>query len=343
MKQVKLGNSGLTVTEIGFGGIPLTRLEVEEGAELVRQAFDLGFRFFDTAHLYGDSEVKMGLGLAGVREQVVLATKTRSRDGDSAARHLEQSLKDLRTDWIDLYQLHNLSEAGGLEAALAPDGALPVLEKARAQGVVRALGFSSHNPDQAVHAIHSGLFATVQFAFNFVEHDTYQRVFAAARQRGMGLIGMKPLGGGLLQRADLCFGFLQGFPEVVPVPGIQSLAEAQEILALYQDRRPLSPQDHKDIQKIRDELGERFCHRCEYCLPCEQGVAIPHVMLFQTQQRRFSPEMIKNISARAMATVENCIQCGQCEERCPYELPIPQMLRELYQDYEEFLARHGLG
>ncbi|RJX28394.1 MAG: aldo/keto reductase [Desulfarculus sp.] len=343
MQQRRLGNTGLTVTEVGFGGIPLTRLGLEEGAELVRQAVGLGFRYFDTANLYGDSEVKMGLGLMGLREQVALATKTRARDGDTAARHLEKSLQDLRTDWIDLYQLHNLSEAGGLERVLAPDGAWPMLERAREQGMIRALGFSSHNPDQARAAINSGLFASVQFAFNFVEHDSYQRVFSAGLARGMGLIAMKPLGGGLLQRADLCFRFLQAHPEVVPIPGIQSLAEAQEIRDLYENRRPLSQQDQQDMRAIRAELGERFCHRCEYCLPCEQGVAIPNVMLFQTQQRRFSPEMIKNISSRAMATVENCIECGQCAERCPYDLPIPQMMRELYQQYEQFLAQHGLS
>lgn len=343
MHKRKLGGSGLMVSEVGFGGIPLTRLGLEEAAGLVRHAVDLGFSFFDTANLYGDSEAKMGLGLAGVRDQVVLATKTRARDAETAARHLEQSLSNLRTDWIDLYQLHNLSEPDALESILAPDGAWQVVQRAREQGVIKAVGFSSHHPGQALAAVASGRFSTVQFGFNFVEQDAYERVLAAALAQGLGLIAMKPLGGGLLQRADLCFRFLQGYPEVVPIPGIQSRAEAEEIAALYEHPQPLREADRRDMEAMRAELGERFCHRCEYCLPCENGVAIARVMLFRSQHRRFPPHMVQKLSAGAMATVEDCVECGQCVERCPYDLPIPEMLREYYQLYEEFLVQHGLA
>ena len=208
MQSKQLGNSGLTVSEVGFGGIPITRLSPEESVELVRHGFSLGFTFFDTANLYGDSEAKLGLALEPIREQVVLATKTRARDATTASKHLAQSLDKLKTDWIDLYQLHNISEPDALDNVFAPGGAWEVIERAREEGSIRAVGFSSHNPDMAVKACRTGKFSTVQFAFNFVEHDSLERVFAAARDQGMGMLAMKPLGGGLLGRADLCFGFL---------------------------------------------------------------------------------------------------------------------------------------
>jgi uncharacterized protein len=338
MQSKQLGNSGLTVSEVGFGGIPITRLQPEESVELVRHGLSLGFTFFDTANLYGDSEAKMGLALETVRDQVVLATKTRARDAATAAKHLKQSLEMLRTDWIDLYQLHNISESDALENIFAPGGVWEVVQRARDEGSIRAVGFSSHNPDMAVKACRTGKFSTVQFAFNFVEHDSLERVFDAAREQGMGMLGMKPLGGGLLGRADLCFGFLQEHPEVIPIPGIQAKGEAEEIAALYEQRRRLSGEDWRAIEAIRLELGERFCHRCEYCLPCEQGVAIPRVMLFKSQRRRFPPEMVKKLGSEPMATVEACTECGECVEKCPYDLPIPEMIREYYGQYQDFLS-----
>ncbi len=341
IQQKKLGNSGLTVSEVGFGGIPVTRLSPEEAVRLVRHAFSLGFTFFDTANLYGDSEAKLGRALEPIREQVVIASKTRARDAETAARHLAQSLDTLRTGYLDLYQLHNISEPDALDKIMAPGGAWEVILEAREEGKIKAVGFSSHNPDTAVAACATGRFSTVQFAFNFVEHDSYEKVFAAARERGMGMLAMKPLGGGLLGRADLCFGFLQQHPEVVPIPGLQALAEAEEIAELYENKRPLSDEDWQAIEAVRSELGTRFCHRCEYCMPCEQEVAIPYAMLFKSQRLRFPPEMVEKMSGQAMATVENCIACGQCEEKCPYDLPIPEMLRDYYDQYQRFVAESG--
>lgn len=232
MRSVPLGNTGLMVSEVGFGGIPLTRVAPQVVEPLLRRALELGFRFFDTARMYGDSEEKLGRGLAGRREKVVLASKTMAREGGKAAAELETTLANLRTDYLDLYQLHNVAKPEVLSQVMAPGGALEAVEKARDQGKVRHIGFSSHHPDIALQAMATGRFATVQFACNFVEDAASGRVFAEARERGMGCIAMKPLGGGLLERADLCFGWLRGREGVVPIPGIQSIAEAEEIAAL---------------------------------------------------------------------------------------------------------------
>ncbi len=342
MKQTTLGDTGLTVSEFGFGGIPLTRVPEDDAVAIVHRALELGISLFDTARLYGDSEAKLGRGLEGRRDRVVLASKTISRTAGEAAQDLDTTLENLGTDYLDLYQLHNLAKPEVLEQVMAPDGAYRAAAQARAEGRVRHIGFSSHNPEVALSALKTGKFATVQFACNFVEDEAAGRVFAAARDRGMGCIAMKPLGGGLLERADLCFRWLQGVDGVVPIPGIQSLGELEEIAALYTDRRPVSQADRAAMERIRGELGSRFCHRCGYCLPCPNDIDIPIAMLFPSQVRRYPPQELGRLSGRVMDKVAQCAQCGECEERCPYELPIPEMLADILEQWKAFQARHGL-
>ncbi|MBN2034015.1 MAG: aldo/keto reductase, partial [Deltaproteobacteria bacterium] len=267
MKIIELGNSGLKVTELGCGGIPIMRVPFEEARIILRRCFELGIRFFDTAHVYNDSEEKIGAALKPFRRQVVLATKVWAKTAEGAEKELSMSFDRLRTEWIDLIQCHNISNDENLEKVLGSGGAYETLVKAKAEGRVGAIGFSSHNPDVAVKAIESGKFVTVQFPFNFIERDPEERVFPFARERGMGLIAMKPMGGGLLEKADLCFRYLQQYEDVVPIPGIQSIEEIEEIVGYYDARRLLNPVDCDEMQRIRHELGGRFCHRCEYCMP----------------------------------------------------------------------------
>ncbi|MCB2191739.1 MAG: aldo/keto reductase [Deltaproteobacteria bacterium] len=342
MKQVPLGETGLMVSEVGFGGIPITRITVDEGVALVRAALDKGITYFDTARMYGDSEVKMGRALEGRRDQVVVATKTMKRSAEEMTQEIEASLEALRTTWIDLYQIHNLAKPEDLQTVLAPGGAYEALTKAQAQGKVKHIGFSSHHPDTAIQAIETGRFATVQFACNFVEDQAAGKVFAAAKARGMACIAMKPLGGGLLERADLCFAWLQAQEGVLPIPGMQSTSELNEIAGLYEQRRELNQADLDEMQRIRDELGTRFCHRCGYCMPCPNGINIPKVMLFTSQSRRFPPQhLIKASKDFILHAEENCEDCGECSERCPYELPIPEMLGEITAAFRDFMAQHG--
>lgn len=342
MKQVPLGNTGLMVSEVGFGGIPLTRVSEDEAVALLRAAVDKGFTYFDTARMYGDSEVKMGRAFEGRRDQVILATKTMKRGGQEMTQEIQASLERLRTSYIDLYQMHNLVKPEDIEALSDPDGAYQALLRAKQEGKVRHIGFSSHHPDMAIKAIETGLFATVQFACNFVEDQAAGKVFGAAREQGMGCVAMKPLGGGLLERADLCFGWLQNQEGVLSIPGMQSMAELNEIADLYENRRELSQADLDEMQRIRDELGTRFCHRCGYCLPCPNGINIPKVMLFTSQSRRFPPQHLINASKDFILHAEqSCVECGECSERCPYELPIPEMLSEITAAFRDFMAQHG--
>ncbi|MBI4831073.1 MAG: aldo/keto reductase [Candidatus Lindowbacteria bacterium] len=341
MKTTRLGKTGLIVSELGFGGIPIIRVGFDEAVEVVRHCFDRGIRFFDTANVYGDSEKKIGRALESVRETVVIATKTLGRDAETAAEHVGYSLENLKTRCIDLYQLHNLINDDALNQVLAAGGAYEALAKAKADGKIRFIGFSSHNIGTAIKACRTGLFATIQFPFNFIERDPADDLFKVAAEMDMGIIAMKPLGGGLLERADLCFGFLQQFLNVVPIPGIQAKGELDQIINLYETPKPLSPADLADMDKIRDELGPKFCHRCEYCMPCDKGVLIPQAMAFRSFSRRMVPQAAIMMADAAMESVANCADCRECIEKCPYGLEIPELLKETLALYNDFVKRHG--
>ncbi|MBI5117276.1 aldo/keto reductase [Candidatus Poribacteria bacterium] len=341
MKTLRLGKTGLMVSELGFGGIPIIRLGFEDAVEVVRHCFESGIRFFDTANVYGDSERKIGQALESVRDKVVLATKTLARDVEGATEHVGYSLENLKTRCIDLYQLHNLINDDALNQVLAPGGAYEALARAKADGKIRFIGFSSHNIATAIRACRTGLFSTVQFPFNFIEHDPADDLFKVAAEMDMGIIAMKPLGGGLLERADLCFRFLQKFPNVAPIPGIQAKEEVDQIVELYRSPRPLSEADLAEMETIRSQLGTKFCHRCEYCMPCDKGVLIPQAMAFRSFSRRMVPQAAIMMADAAMESIANCEDCRECIEKCPYGLEIPEVLKETLALYNDFVKQHG--
>lgn len=340
MKQHRLGKTELMVAELGFGGIPIIPLSMDEGAAVVRHCYEKGITFFDTANAYADSEKKVGLALEDVREKVVIATKTGRRDAEGAGKHLQYSLENLRTDYVDIYQFHNVSSQQDLDMILGPGGAMETVRNAVSEGTIRHISFSSHDIATAIACCRTELFATVQFPFNFIESDPADELFVVARELDMGIIAMKPLGGGLLERADLCFKFLQQHPYVLPDPGFRTKEEADEVIQLYLSPTPMTEEDEAEIERIRSELGTKFCHRCGYCIPCEQGVNIPQVMGFRSQSRRFPPETAKRMAQAAMDSVENCIECGECLPKCPYHLEIPELLKENLSSFREFVALH---
>ena len=338
MKTVRLGKTELMVTEVGLGGIPIIPLRKAEAVSVIQHCYELGIRFFDSANNYRDSEEKMGAALENLRNDVVIATKTAIRNAKEASEHIDLALQRLRTDYIDIYQLHNISNDETLEQVLAPGGAYEALDKARNDGKIRFIGFSSHSIPIATKTLKTGLFQTLQFPFNFIEKDPADELFPLARKMDVGLIGMKPLGGGLLERADLCFGFLQQHPYVVPIPGMCAKKEADEIVGFYHAPKALSQADLEEMDAIRSALGDKFCHRCQYCMPCEQGVQIPPVLIFKGFAKRFSPKVASEWVTEAMLSVEECIECGECEEKCPYDLAIIDLLKEnlsLYHEYQK--------
>lgn len=334
MRSVQLGKSQLMVSQVGFGGIPIIPLAMDKAIEVVRHCYARGVTFFDTANMYGNSEKMIGQALENVRDKVVLATKTTRRDRQGAADHIALSLANLKTDYIDLYQFHNISKEEELETVLGPGGAMEAVQAAVEASQIKQVGVTSHKIDAAIKACQTGRFATLQFPFNFIEVEPLEQLFKVARAHNMGIIAMKPLGGGLLEDAALCFKFMQQYPDVVPIPGVSKTEEMDEILALYQTPLPLSDEQKAQMDKIRTELGQKFCHRCGYCQPCEQCVPIAEVLMFRSTIKRIPPVLAKKLNQKVMQSVENCTQCGVCIEKCPYDLNIPELLVEVKEIYD---------
>jgi uncharacterized protein len=338
MRFVPFGTTGLTVSEVGFGGIPIIRLDEDTAVALVRKAYDAGITLYDTANLYRDSEKKMGRALGDVRDKVILATKTVRRDGPGALEQLENSLRMLRTDYIDLYQLHQISHEEDLEKAVAPGGAMETLVKAKKQGKVRFIGVTSHNLAMAVKLVETGLFSSIQFPFNFIEDGAKDELHAFARRRGMGILAMKPFAGGMIDNAKIAFKFLREYPDVIALPGFDLLEQIDEIISFYHGPNRVPKKDLTAMDKYRRELGKQFCRRCEYCQPCPQGVMITTAMGYNVIASRMSPPIAVQFTKAPMESVLLCTDCRECMNRCPYELPIPDILKAHYDLYEKHRA-----
>ena len=291
MNHIKLGKTGLMVSEIGLGGIPVAQLELDQALGTIQYAFDSGINFFDTAPTYGDSEVIFGQALESVRDKVVLATKTAKRDARGTEELLEDSLRKLRTDHIDIYQFHDLSKEEEWQKVKAPGGAMEAAIKAREDGRIGHIGFTAHSISQAVRLARTGLFSTVQIPFNFIETEPTLELLALAREMDMGVIAMKPLGGGHLERADLCFKYLQQYPEVVPIPGVEYPEQLDEILSPVQfsptARRPGSGGDRPDQRR----LGAEFLSPLLLLHALRPGGRHPHVPVFPDFQETFRDQI----------------------------------------------------
>jgi predicted aldo/keto reductase-like oxidoreductase len=336
VKTVRLGKTGLEVSRVGMGGIPLTRPTEAEAIKLVQRALDLGVNFIDTAYGYGDgmSEERIGKALAGRRDQMIIATKGWSLE------QIETSLKRLNTDYIDLWQFHGLSSPEAYEEALRQ---MESIQKARDAGKIRHVGFSSHSEKVAVQVVASGHFETVQCPLNFISNEAANTLVSLAREHDVGFIAMKPFAGGRIRDANLAIKYLLQFDHVVPDPGIEKIEEIEEIVGIVNSGAwELTYQERREMDKIRARVGPRFCRQCEYCMPCPQGVHICGVMSLPILWELWPPDWYFSWGyvKQAVETAEDCVQCGECEEKCPYGLPIREMIEENIAFHERVAAEY---
>jgi len=339
MQTVRLGRTGLVVSRVGFGGIPIQRCSEAASIEVVRRCLDLGITFFDTANAYTTSEERIGKALARRQRDVVVATKTTARDKRGALEHLHLSLQRLRTEYVDLWQFHNVSSPEALDRVLGSGGAMEAAKEALNAGKIRHIGLSSHSLDTALVAVASGRFETIQFPFNFVTDEAREELIPLAQKHDVGFIAMKPFAGGMLDDASLALKFLLQYPSVLPDPGTETVEQVDEIVDIVNGSWELSSQERRKIERIRSEVGTRFCRRCGYCQPCPHGVQIPLAMNFASSMKRFPIERIVNgWVAEAMESARECVQCGECEERCPYDLSIREVLVENLAAYDEVVS-----
>ena len=330
-----LGKTGLKVSRMGFGGIPIQRIDAEGTKKLMQALMDAGVNYIDTARGYTVSEEFLGFALEGIREHFVLATKSMARTAEAMAADIDVSLKNLRTDYIDLYQVHNPNLAQ-LEQVCAPGGALEALEAAKAAGKIGHIGITAHSKEVFEKALELPWVETVMFPYNIVETQG-EKLIRACREKNIGFIDMKPLAGGAIEDATLALRFICANEDVdVLIPGMAEISELSQNLAACEDTAPLSAEEKAKIMQIRQELGTNFCRRCNYCQPCAAGINISGVFLFEGYLSRYGlAEWAKGRYATLPVKASACIGCGACEDRCPYHLPIRKMLKNAAEKFGE--------
>ena len=341
MEKIRLGKTGMMVTRLGFGGIPIQRLNEADAIAVVRRCLDLGINYLDTANGYSTSEERIGKAVKGRRHDVFIGTKTFPGTPEMIEKNLDLSLKRLDTDYIDVYQFHGVNDISTLNRILDPENGLYlVFEKAKKAGKIRHIGITSHQMDAAKAEVKTGRFETIMFPFNFITNEPAKELLPLCREQDMGFIVMKPLAGGMLNNATIAFKYLLQFPDVVAIPGIEKIPEIEEIHKIYSGSTKMTAAEKKQMRQMIDELGTRFCRRCDYCQPCAQGIPISMIMTFPTFVKRLPPDwyLKSPMIPDGMAKAANCTECGECEARCPFKLPIREMLKEGYNLYEQVKA-----
>lgn len=336
MKTITLGSTGITTPQNAFGALPIQRTDMDTAVAILHKALEGGFTFYDTARAYSDSEEKLGRAFAGKRDQIILATKTMAKTPDKFWEELHTSLKLLKTDYVDIYQFHCVSQCyrpgdgtGMYEAIL----------EAKEKGLIRHIGITAHKIGVAEEIVDSGLYETLQFPFSYLASDRDIALVERCREKNMGFIAMKGLSGGLLTNSKACMAFMSQYDNVLPIWGIQRESELDEWLSFFQETPALTGELQAVIDADRKELLGDFCRGCGYCAPCTVGIIINQcARISQMIRRSPSADWLSPHWQAEMAKVDQCVDCGACMKRCPYELNIPQLLRKNREDYIEVLA-----
>ena len=331
--KMRLGKTNLEVNKIGFGALPIQRRNMNDSIEILNKAYESGIDFYDTARFYTDSEEKLGKAFENVRSEIYLASKTAAETPEDFWKDLETSLKELRTDYLDLYQHHNISfcPKEGDEMAKA-------MLEAKEEGLIKHIGITTHKITIAHEALDSGLYETLQYPFSYISGDEELKLVEKCKELDVGFIAMKAMGGGLLKNAKASFAYMNQFDNVLPIWGIQHMSELEEFLSFPSD---LHVDDvlKADIEEDKKELGDNFCRGCGYCMPCPEGINISLCARMSLWIRRFPTE--PNMDEKTQETMKktlDCIECYACVDNCPYELDIPQLLKENYEDYQNVLT-----
>ena len=335
MVKVTLGSTGITVNKNGFGALPIQRLSVEEAGRLLRKAYQNGINYYDTARAYTDSEYKIGEALSDVRDKIYIATKTLAVTGEKMEEDLEASLRNLKTDYIDVYQFHNPAfcpkpgDGTGLyEAAI----------KAKNEGKIRHIGLTNHRLHIAEEAVESGLYETLQFPFSYLAGEQEEKLIKMCAERNMGFVAMKAMAGGLINDSAAAYAFMAGYENVLPIWGVQREKELDEFIS-YISKPPVSDEKTEEvIKRDREELTGEFCRGCGYCMPCPVGIEINNCARISLMLRRApSKSWLTEEWQQKMELVDNCLHCNSCKSKCPYGLDTPELLKKNLSDYRRIL------
>ena len=337
-RTVTLGSTGITVVQNGFGALPIQRDNMDEAVRILRRAYEGGMRFFDTARAYSDSEEKLGeaFGDMGIRENIIIATKTGAKTPEVFWELLHTSLRNLRTDYIDIYQLHMAQQCYRPGDGT---GMYEALCEAKEKGLIRHIGITAHKIGVAEEIVESGLYETLQFPFSYLASERDIRLVRSCKEHNMGFIAMKGLAGGLINRSDAAFAFMTDYDNVIPIWGVQRMNELEEWLSYMEDAPTMTDEIRAFIEQEQAELAGNFCRGCGYCMPCPAGISINNCARMSLMVRRApSANWLNEYWQEEMKKIENCLHCKACTKRCPYELDTPTLLEKNYEDYKKILA-----
>jgi uncharacterized protein len=341
VETLRLGKTDLRVSRLGFGGIPIQRLTEEDAVAVVKRVLELGVTLLDTANGYTTSEERIGKATQGKRDKVYIATKSGARNREDLEKNMALSFKRLATDYIDLYQFHGVNDMKSLDKILEPGGPYDAALAAKKAGRIRHIGITSHQIDVAKKAVQLDRFETIMFPFNFITDEAATELLPLCRQHDVGFIVMKPLAGGMVDNARIAFKYLVQFKDAVAIPGIEKISEIEEIVKYYQGKQTMTAAEKKEMKEIKEGLGKHFCHRCDYCQPCTTGIPISMIMTAGSFYKRLPPErFFSDMVGGAMKKAANCSECGECETRCPYNLPIRDKLKEQVAWYNDLVKRY---
>lgn len=336
MSTVTLGKTGITTNKNGFGALPVQRVSLEDAVKILRRAYEGGITFFDTARYYSDSEKKLGAAFEGMRDKIIIATKTGATTAEGFWKDLETSLSLLKTDYVDIYQFHNPSfcpkpgDGTGLYEAML---------EAKAQGKIKHIGITNHRLSVAREAIESGLYETLQFPFCYLATEKDIELVDMCKKAGMGFIAMKSLSGGLITNSKAAYAFADLYDNVLPIWGVQRMSELEEFLEYVKNPPVYDDSVKAVIEKDRKELSGEFCRGCGYCMPCPMGIEINNMARMSLMIRRApsDTQLTEEMQAKMMK-IEDCIHCNQCASKCPYGLDTPSLLIKNLADYKDILA-----
>lgn len=338
MQKVTLGSTGYVFDQNAFGALPIQRIPEEDAIALLRRAYEGGMRYFDTARAYSNSEERVGKAFAGMRDKVIIASKTLARTPEAFWADLETSLTNLQTDYIDVHQFHCVDQVykpgdgtGMYEAML----------EAKAQGKVKHIGVTAHKVEVAFDLVNSGLYEVLQFPLSYLSSKRDEELVALCKEKNVGFVAMKAVAGGLITNSKAAMAYISQFDNVLPIWGVQRTHELEEWLAFFDDEPKMTPEIQAEIDKDRAELVGNFCRGCGYCEPtCPEDIMIHQCARISLMLRRAPAAawLTENMQAE-MDHTQDCTECRECLKHCPYGLDVPMLLKKNYEDYQKVL--HG--
>jgi predicted aldo/keto reductase-like oxidoreductase len=339
IEKVRLGKTNLIVTRMGWGGIPIQRVSDEEAVSVIRAVIEMGVDLLDTARGYTNSEQRIGLALQKINKSIILSTKSSNRS-EKIYDDVHESLKQLKVKKIDIYHLHNVSNFMEYEKVLGTGGAYQGLKRAQDEGLIGHIGITSHSLQVLERAIEQGHFEVAMACYSFLEPEAANKVFPLAMAKDVGVLAMKPLSGGVIEEAGPALRFVLQTKEIVPIPGSETLEKAQENWKAFAEGGSLTVKDQERIEAIKKQFDQQFCRRCDYCQPCSEGINIQFAVGFKSTIKRFGPmvqelKWIKDLIEKA----RNCSECGDCLTRCPYQLPITELIKENLAMYDSLVSQ----